>query len=168
MANDFTSMHKNIEIVELIGDERVLELLSKISHRCKTEEDFKQAQFHCLNILRNNSWLLETDVLDVFLSREGIISSFEVSVNESVDNRISSLIEQIKEKTAEYGIITYVMVNFLITKRCYFQLEELYPFGDWMQSSPLMTDDTDVWWHVSFDDNSNNQIRAIVLVMHQD
>lgn len=148
-------------------DEQILEILTKISQRCKTDEEGKQAKNHCMDILRYNSWLLETDVLDVFLSREGIISSFEVSVNESLDNRISNLMEQIKEKTAEYGIITYVMVNFLITKKCDFQLEELYPFGDWMQSSPLMTDDTDVWWHVSFDDNSNNQIRAIVLVMHQ-
>lgn len=143
------------------------DILQSMSQRCKTEEDGIQAKCHCEEILRKNDWLLETNVLSDFLNHQGTVNSFEVSVDDSIENRVGQLVNQMNEKVSEYGMIQSIMVNFFVSKECAFRLEEVLPLGDWLQSTPHANDDTDVWYGVSYDDKRNNQMRAIVMVMHE-
>ena len=160
--NEQKQVTEEIQEIDPIHD-----IALSISQRSKTEEDGIQAKCHCEDILRKNDWLLETNVLSDFLNHQGTLNSFEVSVDDSIENRVGQLVEMMKEKTSEYGMITDIIVQFLISKECAFRLEEVVPLGDWLQSTPHANDDTNVRWWISYDEKRNHQVSAIVLAMHE-
>lgn len=154
-------------INEIQEEDPIHDIMLRISQKCKTEEDDIQAKCHCEYVLAKNEWLLESGRLSDFLNHQGTLNSFEVSVDDSIENRVGQLVEMMKEKTAEYGMITDIMVQFFISKECAFRFDEVQPLGDWLQSTPHANDDTDVSWGLSYDDKRSHQVSAIVLVMHE-
>jgi hypothetical protein len=165
MAKDFMT---RTELEKIEGREGSMwaEIMFKISQRCQTGEDRQRAMHHCMEIMDTPNWFsINSRKILKLLNHDGILSTFEVSVNEDLyDNGVGVLITQIMNKIDSYGVISGVMINFFVSFYGKLRPEEMQPLADWLNSDQC---DFDAWCGVADDSYCDNLIlRATVLVMH--
>ena len=92
------------------------DIMFKISQRCQTGEDRQRAMHHGMEIMDTTNWFsINSREIQKLLSLDGVLSTFEVSVNEDLyDNGAGILITEIMNKIDSYGVISGVMINFFV------------------------------------------------------
>ena len=140
----------------------IAEVMFKITKLCETDDDIHRAMRLCAEMIfqadrRCNICL--SDILHL-LSHDGILSAFEVSVNENEENKMVLLTNQIKAKFDACGRITCVLILFYRTTDCIIYMEELKPINE-------LVNEIDIVYDFAIDELCTDPIlRATVLVMH--
>lgn len=158
--------NKNQEQDNLRWQECLDEMKSRISQVCVNEEASELAMRHCLEIVNSDGFInLDYNDVKILLKQEGMLDTFEVSVNQNEPNRVGELASQMKARFDTLGDITSIMINFYVPNDCDLKMEELQILQPVLSS---VSSDCDVIWGVSSDDRCTEPIlRAIVLVMHK-
>lgn len=165
MAKDFMTS-TDLEKMEGREGSTWADIMFKISQRCQTGEDRQRAMHHCIEIMDTSNWFsINSREIQKLLNLDGVLSTFEVSVNEDLyDNGAGILITQIMNKIDSYGVISGVMINFFVSYDGKLTPEDTQPLADWLNSDEC---DFDVWCGVADDSYCDDLIlRATVLVMH--
>ena len=88
------------------------EMKSRISQVCDNEEASQQAMRHCMEIINSQGFIrLDYNDVKVLLSHDGMLDTFEVSVNQNEPNRVGELAKQMKARFDTLSHITSIMIN---------------------------------------------------------
>ena len=155
--------NEELEMIKNRNGYYIAEVMFKITKICETDDDILRAMRLCAEMIfqadrRCNICL--SDILHL-LSHDGILSAFEVSVNENEENKMALLTDQIKAKFDACGRITYVLILFYRTTNCIIYMEELNPIHEFVNK-------IDIAYDFAIDKRCTDPtLRASVLVMHE-
>jgi len=142
------------------------DIMFKVTQLCEISEELHQAMRHCAEMVCSYNYLgFDANDVIALLRYEGVLSTFEVSVNEKEENRMVQLTEQMKSKLDSYGCLTAVLINFYKTDSSNLKMEEFKAIPILYDSFPY---EFDIHWGLAPDKRCAEPIiRATVLVMHK-
>lgn len=159
--NEITN--KELEKIKNRNGYYIAEVMFKITKLCEADDDIHRAMRLCAEIIFQADDRCNICLSDIFhlLRHDGILSAFEISVNENEENKMVLLTNKMKAKFDACGRITCVLILFYRTTDCIIYMEELKPINE-------LANEIDIVYDFAIDKLCTEPIlRATVLVMHE-
>ncbi len=141
--------------------QKVEQLLALIANKSKSQTDFDNTWRLVMEMIDNPWAIVNVDINDMFdlFQEGGVIHAFDVSIDASKENRMTLMMAQIMRNTKHFEPYSHAMVFFFFPEDHPLLMDELRPFGDWIESAPV---ELMIKWGMAT--QTTQELRVIVLL----
>lgn len=136
-------------------------IMFRISQLCKTAADSHRAMRHCMEIIHTRNYMICMRDVAAILKYDGILNTFEVSVDGTHPNRGRILAKMMKKEMKVFGVVNAILINFFVDYN--FKMGEIHALYDILKNLDAYV----MFGFSTYERYDGPMLRATVLVMHE-